>query len=213
MKYKTGDKVKVKNSLVVNCIYGGLRFEEYMYGWKNKTLTIDEVMKNGYTLAEDVEKWMFSEEMLKPVYIKPRICEILGVEVGQLFKIKGLKSNVKWRVTNEGSIKAENEVLLGSVNLSKIINTPSLIEIIQEYTNEQWLIFESLKLCGVDYLFMEENGYMYISVNKPTKKPLGWFISGNWAEVGIHKEIYKYLKDLVSWEDEYPFEIPTKEVI
>ena len=67
MKYKVGDKVKVRKDLVHSNKYGTQSF--YMDDWKGKVVTISEVnfRNNCYYVEEDKEKWYWTDEMLEDV--------------------------------------------------------------------------------------------------------------------------------------------------
>ena len=65
MKYKVGDKVRVRKDLVVDNYYGGVRYVEYMDGFKGKECVITKVGFIAYKINNSVHWW--SEEMLEPV--------------------------------------------------------------------------------------------------------------------------------------------------
>lgn len=51
MKFKVGDKVVVKNDLVVDNRYEGFKFSDEMFGLKGKTLTITEIREGSSVLG------------------------------------------------------------------------------------------------------------------------------------------------------------------
>ena len=53
MKYKVGDKVKVRDDLVVGCYYGGYLYSNYMSLFSGKEVTIDGVSATFYKIKED----------------------------------------------------------------------------------------------------------------------------------------------------------------
>lgn len=65
MKYKVGDKVKVRSDLRVGKSYGEHAFVHDMFKFKGKIVTIESVWKQGYRIEEDTYWW--TDEMLEPV--------------------------------------------------------------------------------------------------------------------------------------------------
>ena len=65
MKYKVGDKVKVRSDLRVGKSYGEHAFVHDMFKFKGKIVTIESVWKRGYRIEEDTYWW--TDEMLEPV--------------------------------------------------------------------------------------------------------------------------------------------------
>ena len=67
MKYKVGDKVKVREDLEVDKKYGTEEFVEEMEEYRGKIVTIDTVNKDDYYIEEDKQTWAWTEEMLEDV--------------------------------------------------------------------------------------------------------------------------------------------------
>lgn len=73
MKYKVGDKVKVRTDLVEYGTYGGITYVDEMGKWAGDVVTISRINKNGhYEIAEDKgdedsNKWTWSDEMFEDV--------------------------------------------------------------------------------------------------------------------------------------------------
>ena len=65
MKYKVGDKVKVREDLEVDKRYGTEEFIEEMEEYKGKIVTIDTVNEDDYYIEEDKQSWSWTEEMLE----------------------------------------------------------------------------------------------------------------------------------------------------
>lgn len=92
MKYKVGDKVRVREDLVNGREYGGITF--YMDGWKGKVVTISFIDSLGcYEIAEDEDKWCWTDEMFEDVSddeIKTQIVDkARTVDVGYYLKFCG----------------------------------------------------------------------------------------------------------------------------
>ena len=66
MKFKVGDKVRVRENLEVGKDYGDYNVVEDMKKYEGKEFIIDEVMKHYYRLKD--ENWYsWTDEMLEPV--------------------------------------------------------------------------------------------------------------------------------------------------
>lgn len=65
MKYKVGDKVRVRSDLKVGKGYGAHTFAYDMFKFEGKIVTIESVWEQGYRIEEDTYWW--TDEMLEPV--------------------------------------------------------------------------------------------------------------------------------------------------
>ena len=66
MKYKVGDKVRVREDLIVGKIYGDDKFLINMKKYSGKTMTVSKIVKEGkYKLKEDTGHWNWTDEMLE----------------------------------------------------------------------------------------------------------------------------------------------------
>jgi hypothetical protein len=66
MKYKVGDKVKVRNDLVVDKCYGnGCWFRSDMARYKGQVVTISKVEDDFYIIKEDRCCWSWADEMFE----------------------------------------------------------------------------------------------------------------------------------------------------
>ena len=63
MKYKVGDKVRVRENLEVNKAYGKDFFVSEMNFLKGKTVIISDIEYDFYKLKEDSGKWNWTDEM------------------------------------------------------------------------------------------------------------------------------------------------------
>ena len=88
MKYKVGDKVRVKQTLNSGQNYGGALANDAMASKSGEFVTIEEVLDNGYHIKEDI--WYWTDEMLEPVSTdKPKF------KVGDRVKVKnGVYSHI-----------------------------------------------------------------------------------------------------------------------
>jgi len=67
MKYKVGDKVKIRKDLEEGVQYGSEWFTNLMCKLRGKETTITKVLSKFYTLKVDDGMWSWSEEMLEPI--------------------------------------------------------------------------------------------------------------------------------------------------
>lgn len=68
MKYKVGDKVRVRRDLVVNSDYGEDIFIADMKKYSGKTMTVSKITStNKYEFKEDINNYNWTDEMLENV--------------------------------------------------------------------------------------------------------------------------------------------------
>lgn len=77
MKYKVGDKVKVREDLEVDIRHGTEEFIEEMEEYKGKIVTIDTVNEDDYYIEEDKQSWAWTEEMLEDVEEEMTIGQVI----------------------------------------------------------------------------------------------------------------------------------------
>lgn len=65
MKYKVGDKVRVRSDLEVNMDYGPQTFVREMSQYIGKVVTISETYSNRYNIKEDEDEWSWTDEMFE----------------------------------------------------------------------------------------------------------------------------------------------------
>jgi hypothetical protein len=110
MKYKVGDKVRVKRDLVVGEYYGADKFIAEMEKWKGKICTIRKIVSESdkdYHFEEDIDGWYWTDEMLEDVS-ENNVGEIKArtVDVGYCLKPYGHRmiGNVYQSVDNNGKL-------------------------------------------------------------------------------------------------------------
>ena len=68
MRFKIGDKVRVREDLEVDKRYGREFFVGGMERYRGEVMEIDDTWNSaGYNLKEDDENWLFTDEMFEPV--------------------------------------------------------------------------------------------------------------------------------------------------
>ncbi len=89
MKFKVGDKVRVREDLEVGKVYGIYLYKEEMAKLKGKVVEIEDVYSDSYSIKEDRYYW--TEEMFsglaEPRNLMPQIAKMLGVEVGEAERV------------------------------------------------------------------------------------------------------------------------------
>lgn len=67
MKFKIGDKVRVRKDLEVDKSYGSHVFVDCMQKYCGKVMEVESVWNDEYYLKETVQDWAFTDEMLEPI--------------------------------------------------------------------------------------------------------------------------------------------------
>lgn len=67
MRYKVGDKVKVKSDLKENTSYGGKIFVRDMAVYRGKNVEISKVHDDAYCIKESDREWFWTDKMFEPV--------------------------------------------------------------------------------------------------------------------------------------------------
>lgn len=67
MKYKVGDKVRIREDLVTDGNYGGSVAEDDMIDMGGSVVTIERVGSIGYYIEEDPDGYCWTDEMFEPV--------------------------------------------------------------------------------------------------------------------------------------------------
>ena len=67
MKYKVGDKARVRTDLTEDERYGGVTVADEMVDMRGMTVTIEDVDESGYGINEDPEGYTWTDEMFEPV--------------------------------------------------------------------------------------------------------------------------------------------------
>lgn len=66
MKYKAGDRVKIRDDLQTNVQYGTHYFIPEMKEYEGEIVTITKVIGNSCLIDKDGEKWCWTDEMFEP---------------------------------------------------------------------------------------------------------------------------------------------------
>lgn len=92
-KFKVGDKVKVRNGLVVDKFYGNVRCNSSMAKMGGEVLTICRIVSDYYKFEENTFAW--TDEMLEPVEpVEPAEKTLDNLCVGDFVGLENIKRKV-----------------------------------------------------------------------------------------------------------------------
>lgn len=135
MKFKVGDKVRVREDLVVNKRYDGYLFSKFMEGYKGKIFTIKDVDDDSYELREANYWW--TDEMLeeaKEDKMEKTFREVIrDIKEGEVWENSGNRIE-RIFINEQGNIQfTGNETF--SINYSTCVNPDTLYKLQRkEYT-------------------------------------------------------------------------------
>ena len=146
MKYKIGDKARVRSDLVLyGKTYGGLSFTTAMSEFKGKTVTIKLVLGNKYRLVEDTGRFAWSDEMLE--------------DVDEEFKLPE-----KWCIkSTKENIESLGKYWDDGCRMGKLYSRK---EMFPYWIGQYWC---SYNLTSGNLLFSEEPGSNHMIYSKPEK--------------------------------------------
>ena len=101
MRFKVGDKVRVREDLVVDEKYGDLHLTKCMERFKGQIVTIEEVREEDrtrYNLKEDDNKFWWSTEMLEPIEREKNNMNIEELNLEYKNKMDALMEEYKTKV-------------------------------------------------------------------------------------------------------------------
>lgn len=145
MRFKVGDKVRIKDECVGNNYYDHLWFNEEMEKFKDRKLTIQEISGNHYWIVENI--YFYNDAMLEPfefkvgdevVFIKDTL-NYYG-NVGRITYVKKMAKN-KFNIIIE-LVELGNNIILNHKTLDELLYT---IELLKDF-NEQKPNLEEPKL-------------------------------------------------------------------
>ena len=110
MKYKVGDKVRVKEDLEPMKNYGGQTFVDEMIGYMGKVFTIKTILPMGeYLLLETKEGWYWTDEMLERITSAPFTKQDL--QTGDVIQLRNGK-HIIFINQNIGFVDLEKDVMV-----------------------------------------------------------------------------------------------------
>ena len=84
MKFKVGDKVRIKKDLSIDKTYG-ITVVSSMEKYAGRIMTVSRITNFGYRLKEDNEEWHWSEDTME-IVTKPTKEELLKMPLGTIIK-------------------------------------------------------------------------------------------------------------------------------
>lgn len=66
MRYKVGEKVRIRKDLETDKSYGEYKFLDTMERYKGKEATIKNVYSESYSVDLDNQRWLWTDDMLEP---------------------------------------------------------------------------------------------------------------------------------------------------
>lgn len=110
MKYKVGDKVKVREDLKEGDMYGEQMVVGNMPELAGKDVTIKKLLPEADSYTIEEKGWNWTDEMFVPSTTNhiPEVAKLLGVEIGEEFDIEGFCYN-PYHFTDSGLIDREDD--------------------------------------------------------------------------------------------------------
>lgn len=212
MKYKVGDKVKVREDLDKWIPYNGFFCNDEMVKLKGKVVEIEDVDSISYSIKECGYFWtdeMFSglaEE--EPRNLIPLIAKELGVEMGEEFKISN-RLNV-YKFTEDGLIGIDDtynayssyialsELISGKEKIIKLPKKPIL-------TEDEKVILRNIPK-EYKWIARDDDGGLYVYDNKPQKYDDRWTRFGS-AFILNNLNLFQHMFQFIKWEDSEAYNI------
>ena len=120
---------------------------------------------------------------------KPRICEILGVEVGERFEIKGCEGG--FEINETGYLCANCYNIINSSDLCCIINDPTLLVHTWKPNETEITILRGAYAEGARWIAQEVgDGYVWVHIEKPVVSRSG----SEWRSTGDKRRIMGFRK-------------------
>lgn len=138
------------------------------------------------------------------------LLELLKLRPNEEFQIKSPTENAKYtyRITSTGYLQyleesgtcyerwendhtdTLNEILNGVATICKHVKT---------YTESDKIVLKYVKLCGMRYLAMDEDGTIFAFLKEPIKNTYGWYAD---EAIEINAPV-----SFISWDDDVPFDL------
>jgi hypothetical protein len=211
MKYKIGDKVRVREDLEVGKFYNKCYFNSLMAKLKGKVVEIKGVDSESYSIKEDTYYWtdeMFSGLAEEPRNLIPLIAKELGVEIGEEFKVDFEKKDrhywAEFTFLNDGLFFLQGncldtkevlfDLITGVYGIQKLPKKPKL-------TEDEKVILRNLPK-EYRWIARDNSRELYIYENKPKKDGKIWWIYGL-----KNQPPFQHLFQFIKWEDKEPYKI------
>lgn len=195
MKYKVGDKVRLRDDLEIGEIYGSITFLEGMENVKDKILTIaDCYSKEGSNFCKSVENtFWYSEEMFEEVIMTnfERVKQELRIDDVGAHPLCDAIHRIRKEIDCYGRSCEECRKWLEEEYVEPIA-----------LTEAEKIILKNLD-SNYKYIARDKDGSLYIFNEKPTKEDEFWDTPSYYCRLEAFEHLFKF----VQWEDTEPYEI------
>lgn len=204
MKYKVGDKVRLRNDLKIDEIYGSMTFLGIMGNVKDKILTIAYCAcgesSNLYKVVENT--FWYSEEMFEEIIMTnfDKVKEELALQdIQKDNSAQFTLCNVIHKVKNERD--CTDRSCSECVRWLEAECKPGFkLEVV--LTEAEKVILENIDK-RYKYIARDKDGSLYIFNEKPTKEDEFWDAQLDCCRLEGFEHLFKF----VLWEDDAPYEI------
>ena len=137
---------------------------------------------------------------------KPKICELTGTEVGEVFTVrKADGSPYSAEVTELGLIAfAGTHHILDGNYLCAIINGTATIERKPRFSADELGTLRLLCDGGMWYVARNSNGRLHVYDNAPDKGAVAWLLGDAYS---VEYRLPRFLFPQVQWSDDEPLDI------
>lgn len=208
MKYKVGDRVRIRNDLVSDMKYNGLTFAEEMECYKGKILTIADIDGDGdYRMKEEFQ-WYWCDEMIEGLVepIKTNLDHYAKDILDYMYN-----STCDKDVCNGCQICGICDTFVSKVGSITEIRSKDFVEWLKEEYKKpiQMTLFERSVLeraiaHGYKYIARDYYDDM-LSVHEcmPRKEDEAWVNGGDENPLDLFNDKFLFVK----WEDKEPYDI------
>ena len=201
MKYKVGDKVRIRSDLKIGEKYGKLDVFSDMAKFKGQEVIINEVSQSGnYYIAE--VGYYYTEEMLEDVLMTnfDKVKEELALQdIQKDNSAQFTLCNVIHKVKNERD--CTDRSCSECVRWLEAEYKPGF-KLVVVLTEAERTILQNVDK-KYKYIARDKNGNLCLYKDRPTKGISTWINGG----ITMHRGVFSHLFQFVQWEDEQPYNI------
>ena len=201
MKYKVGDKVRIRSDLIVGEKYGKLDFFSDMAKLKGQEVIINEVSQSGNYYIEEIG-YYYAEEMFEEIMMTnfDKVKEELALQDIQKDNTAQFTlCNVIHKVKNERD--CTDRSCSECVRWLEAEYEPEF-KLVVVLTEAEKVILENVD-SSYKYIARDKDGSLYIFNEKPTKEDEFWDTPSYYCRLEAFEHLFKF----VQWEDTEPYEI------
>ena len=137
---------------------------------------------------------------------KPKICELTGTEVGEVFAVRKADGGTyDAEVTKYGYIAfAGTHSLIGGDYVCDIYNGKATIERSPRFSENELGALRLLYDDGMRYVARNSNGRLHVYDNAPDKGAVAWLLGDAYS---VEYRLPRFLFPQVQWSDDEPLDI------